>query len=213
MEIGCLKKQLGRREGRPIVRNLLFDNFQDTHGAGLGADAAGDALGGRILFLQHHDLHGAGLNALAAAHAVLLVDHVHAGLGVLGDGIVLTGLHALAALDADIGLCTAILAGDDTDAAVVLVELLVERSGAGADTGQTKKQDVPAAPEPEQAAEPAKVYTYEEVRAILAEKSRTGFRAEVKALLTAHGVKQLSEVTDPEVYAAIVAESEEIGNG
>ena len=83
----------------------------------------------------------------------------------------------------------------------------------GADTGQTKKQDVPAAPETEQAAEPAKVYTYEEVRAILAEKSRTGFRAEVKALLTAHGVKQLSEVTDPEVYAAIVAESEEIGNG
>ena len=83
----------------------------------------------------------------------------------------------------------------------------------GADTGQTKKQDVPAAPEPEQAAEPAKVYTYEEVRAILAEKSRTGFRAEVKALLTAHGVKQLSEVTDPEVYAAIVAESVEIGNG
>ena len=79
-----------------------------------------------------------GLHAFAAADALLLVDHVHAGLGVLGDGIVLTGLHALAALDADIGLCTAVLAGDDTDAAVVLVELLVERSGAGADTGQTR---------------------------------------------------------------------------
>ena len=85
----------------------------------------------------------------------------------------------------------------------------------GADTGQAKKQDAPevTAPEPEQAVEPAKVYTYEEVRAILAEKSRTGFRAEVKALLTAHGLKQLSDVTDPEVYAAIVAESEGIGNG
>ena len=66
--------------------------------------------------------------------------------------------------------------------------------------------------EPEKAEEPAKVYTYEEVRAILAEKSRTGFRAEVKALLTAHGVKQLSDVNDPEVYADIVAEAEGIGN-
>ena len=60
---------------------------------------------------------------------------------------------------------------------------------------------------------PAKVYTYEEVRAILAEKSRTGFRAEVKALLTAHGVKQLSDVKTPEEFAAIVAEAEVIGNG
>ena len=86
----------------------------------------------------------------------------------------------------------------------------------GADTAQAKKQDVPAetqTPELEKAAEPAKVYTYEEVRAILAEKSRTGFRAEVKALLTAHGLKQLSDVTDPEVFAALVAEAEGIGNG
>ena len=60
---------------------------------------------------------------------------------------------------------------------------------------------------------PAKVYTYEEVRAILAEKSRTGFRAEVKAILTAHGVKQLSDVQTPEEFAAIVAEAEVIGNG
>ena len=51
------------------------------------------------------------------------------------------------------------------------------------------------------------------VRAILAEKSRTGFRAEVKAILTAHGVKQLSDVKSPEEFAAIVAEAEVIGNG
>ena len=78
-----------------------------------------------------------------------------------------------------------------------------------------KKQDEPAeipAPAHEEAA-PAKACAYEEVRAILAEKSRTGFRAEVKALLTAHGVKQLSEVTDPDVYAALAAEAEAIGNG
>lgn len=86
----------------------------------------------------------------------------------------------------------------------------------GADGAPAKKQDVPAeaqAPEPEQATGPAKVCTYEEARAVLAEKSRTGFRAEVKALLTAHGLKQLSDVTDPEVFAALVAEAEGIGNG
>ena len=73
-----------------------------------------------------------------------------------------------------------------------------------------KKQGVPAK---EEAPAPDKVYTYEEVRAILAEKSRTGFRAEVKSLLTSHGVKQLSEVKDPAVFAALVAEAEGIGNG
>ena len=51
------------------------------------------------------------------------------------------------------------------------------------------------------------------VRAILAEKARTGYRAEVKALLTRHGVSQLSDVTDPREFARIVAEAEEIGNG
>ena len=56
-------------------------------------------------------------------------------------------------------------------------------------------------------------YTYEQVRAILAEKSRTGFRAEVKAILTAHGVKQLSDVKEPSEFAAIVADAEGIGNG
>ena len=80
---------------------------------------------------------------------------------------------------------------------------------------KTQEQDAPSeetAPAPEQDAS-AKMYTYEEVRAILAEKSRTGFRTEVKAILTARGVKQLSDVKDPEEFAAIVAEAEAIGNG
>ena len=70
--------------------------------------------------------------------------------------------------------------------------------------GADAQQDVPAQ---------KPTYTYEDVRAILAEKSRTGFRAEVKAILTAHGVKQLSDVKDPSEFAAIVADAEGIGNG
>ena len=70
--------------------------------------------------------------------------------------------------------------------------------------GADAQQDVPAE---------KPTYTYEDVRAILAEKSRTGFRAEVKAILTAHGVKQLSDVKDPSEFTAIVADAEGIGNG
>lgn len=77
-----------------------------------------------------------------------------------------------------------------------------------------KKQDAPAeepAPASKEEA-PAKVWTLEEVRGILAEKSRAGYRAEVKAILTAHGAKQLSAITDPEELAAVAAEAEVIGN-
>ena len=80
-----------------------------------------------------------------------------------------------------------------------MADLAAQLEGA-----EAQQQDVPAE---------KPTYTYEDVRAILAEKSRTGFRAEVKAILTAHGVKQLSDVKDPDEYAAIVADAEGIGNG
>ena len=51
----------------------------------------------------------------------------------------------------------------------------------------------------------------EEVRGLLAEKSRKGFRAEVKALLTAHGVNRLSEISDPAELGKLMAEAERIG--
>ena len=114
---------------------LLFDDLQNLHGTGLDADAAGDALGSRVLFLQDHDLHGAGLDALAAGNTQLLVDHVNAGLGVLGDVAVLTDLGALAALDASLRLGTGAL-GNDLDAAEILMELLIECVRAGTDTLQ-----------------------------------------------------------------------------
>ena len=81
-----------------------------------------------------------------------------------------------------------------------IADLAAQLEGA-----EVQQQDVPAEEPP--------AYTYEQVRAILAEKSRTGFRAEVKAILTAHGVKQLSDVKDPSEFAAIVADAEGIGNG
>ena len=67
-----------------------------------------------------------------------------------------------------------------------------------------------AAPPAEAEKAPAKGRTYEEARAVLAEKARMGFRAEVKAILTRHGVNQLSEIGDPEIYATVIKEAEAI---
>lgn len=65
-----------------------------------------------------------------------------------------------------------------------------------------------AAPSPE----PEKALTIEEVRAILAEKSRDGFTAQIRDLLLKYGAKKLSEV-DPASYKALVANAEVLGNG
>lgn len=51
-----------------------------------------------------------------------------------------------------------------------------------------------------------------DVRAMLAEKSRAGFTAEVRALILAHGADKLSGI-DPSEYAAVMKEAEAIGNG
>ena len=40
----------------------------------------------------------------------------------------------------------------------------------------------------------------------------TGYRAEVKALLTAHGANKLSDITDPEELAKLAKEAEVIGS-
>lgn len=51
----------------------------------------------------------------------------------------------------------------------------------------------------------------EDVRAILAEKSRAGHTAEVRALLKKYGAAKLSEI-DPSNYEALLQHAEVIGN-
>ena len=59
-----------------------------------------------------------------------------------------------------------------------------------------------AAPAPE----PEKALTLEEVRAILAEKSRDGFTAQIRDLLLKYGAKKLSEV-DPGKYSWLLEQA------
>ena len=54
--------------------------------------------------------------------------------------------------------------------------------------------------------------TLEQVRAILAHKSRMGFTAEIRALLQKYGAAKLSGI-DPAHYKALVADAEVLGDG
>ena len=62
-------------------------------------------------------------------------------------------------------------------------------------------------PPAETPAPDAKPLTLEQVRAVLAEKSRAGHTTEVKALLLKHGADKLSEV-EPAEYPALLADAE-----
>jgi hypothetical protein len=60
--------------------------------------------------------------------------------------------------------------------------------------------------------EPEPVLAFEDVRAILADKSREGFTAQIRDLLQKYGAKKLSEV-DPSHYKALIADVEGLSNG
>jgi hypothetical protein len=136
--VGCnteVKEKSSSLSAAALCRHLLLHDFQNIHGADLGTNATGNALGCGAVGLHDHNLHGACFHALAAADTQLLVDHVNAGLGILGNGAVLTDLHALAALNADNRLC-ALTLGNNLDAGQVLMKLLIESVGTGTDTLQ-----------------------------------------------------------------------------
>jgi len=96
---------------------------------------------------------------------------------------------------------------DGTAEAEMTVTKEPEETGKAGKTGKAakntaKKDAKPAKQEPEE-----KPLTLEEVRAVLAEKSRSGHTEEVRALLNKHGADKLSEI-DPVEYAALLAEAE-----
>ena len=64
-------------------------------------------------------------------------------------------------------------------------------------------------PAPGAPAEP--VLTLEAVRAVLANKSRAGYTAQIRSLLQKHGADKLSGV-DPANYKALLADAEELNN-
>ncbi len=70
------------------------------------------------------------------------------------------------------------------------------------------KAEQPVLDEPEDTPE-VKQPTLEELRAVMADKSRDGFRAEVKAILTKYGANNLSSL-DPKHYVSALKEVGEL---
>ncbi|MCH3972846.1 MAG: DNA ligase [Oscillospiraceae bacterium] len=59
---------------------------------------------------------------------------------------------------------------------------------------------------------PKPILTLEQVRAVLAEKSRAGHTAEIRELLKKYGASKLSAV-DPANYKALMKDAEVLGDG
>lgn len=81
-----------------------------------------------------------------------------------------------------------------------VADAMSENETPPAKTTSTQKADAPT--------EPAKTtVSLEEVRAMLADKSRMGFTVQVRELLIKHGAEKLSAI-DPAEYSILLAESE-----
>ena len=74
------------------------------------------------------------------------------------------------------------------------------------DYGETEQEAAPSEPPS------PKPPSLEEVRAILAGKSRNGASTPIKELLGKYGAERLSEVS-PDDYIALLKDAEDIGNG
>lgn len=105
----------------------------------------------------------------------------------------------LAAQLAELKHCGEILIG--------ISESLVELFSGNGQPEETPAEAPVAEAPPKEEAPREKPLTLEAVRAVLAEKSRSGHTAEVRALLLKHGADKLSEI-DPAEYPALLAEVE-----
>ena len=93
---------------------------------------------------------------------------------------------------------------------IVVADNLAMLFGGVAEQDAAPKEPTKASPQAESPV--PKPITLEQVRAVLAEKSRNGHTAQVRTLLEKHGAAKLSEI-DPVEYAALLAEAEVLGDG
>ncbi len=92
---------------------------------------------------------------------------------------------------------------------ISISEELTEMFSSEETEKQSVKKNVSKGEEQKESAK--KGLTLEEVRAVLADKSRAGFTEQVKELLKKHGADRLSAV-DPTEYKALLSDAEVLGN-
>ena len=103
----------------------------------------------------------------------------------------------------ELDLCVSELRSAVQSLTAVADSLTALFSGNQAESAEPKAESVAAKP---------KALTLEQVRAVLAEKSRNGHTAKVRELLEKHGASKLSEI-DPAKYAALLADAEVLSDG
>ena len=72
--------------------------------------------------------------------------------------------------------------------------------------------DSPQEPETSKPEKKTAAVPLEKVRGVLAEKSRDGFTAEVRAIIQSYGAERLSEI-DPADFESVLKKAEALGNG
>lgn len=99
------------------------------------------------------------------------------------------------------------------DSLQVFADALIEIKAIDVQAIEVKEEPVAQIPEKESKTkkEKARVYTLEDVRGVLAEKSQNGLTSEVKGLIAKFGGSKLSDI-DPSNYEAIIKEAEVLGN-
>ena len=97
------------------------------------------------------------------------------------------------------------------EALVGIADGLTELFSSSEEPEEKPAKKAAARKEPKAEVPEEKPLTLEDVRAVLAEKSRQGFTSDVKALLRKHGADKLSEI-NPAEYKALLADAEVIGN-
>ena len=85
-----------------------------------------------------------------------------------------------------------------------VADWLIEMFSTTATEDKSQEGESVSPPEPQ--------LTLEQVRAVLADKSRMGFTAEIRTLLQKYGAAKLSGI-DPVHYKALVADAEVLGDG
>ena len=101
---------------------------------------------------------------------------------------------------------------NDIECAIATLRAIADELATAYTDGDYRDYSEPerdAAPTPPPKPKPP---TLEEVRAILADKSRNGATAQIKELLGKYGAEKLSEVASDN-YAALLKDAEGIGNG
>lgn len=115
-------------------------------------------------------------------------------------------MNELSMLTEELRKCGETLIGISEELAGMFGGSAEEKQPVKKNAAKREKAEEPKPEVPEE-----KPLTLEDVRAVCADKSRKGFTADVKAILTKHGADKLSDV-NPAEYKALLAEVEVLGN-